>query len=356
MSRHASLSDFNRLFQKKKLEPIYFFFGEEDFLIEEALSALKSALFSSELEQAANTVVLYGPDISLGTIVSVASEYSMFSERRLVIVRQFEKVRKESSKDKQAAHLTEFLRYLQDPLPTTTLVLVAGALNRQELKKEPFMWLEKMSYEFAPLKSGAEFAEQYAARLGWRLTPEAARNLDIFVGNSTRELGSEIQKIINYVGSRNDQTITGQDVLNVVAVLKEYDVFALQKAIAERDLRQASGIALKILEKEGTLMPIINYFAAFFTKLWKLKSPAVLRMNDQDAAKEIGLFGGQIYFLKEYRRYAEVFSISDIERALLALHKADLALKGITPQLDEPLLTLDLIQKLVSNTQTLTEP
>lgn len=349
MSKRASLSDFDRLFQKKKLEPIYFFFGEEDFLIDEAVRAIRWAVFDSELEEAANTVVLYGSEVSLGAIVSAASEYSMFSEKRLVIVRQFEKVRKDSSRDKQAAQLAEFWRYVQDPLPTTTLVLTAGALDKQELKKEPFVWLEKVSYEFAALKSGAEFAEQYAARLGWRLTPEAARNLDIFVGNSARELGSELQKIINYVGNRVDKTITGRDVLEVVTVLKEYDVFALQRAIAERDLRQASGIALKILEKEGSLMPIINYFTVFFVRLWKLKSPAALRMSDQDAAKELGLYGGQIYFLKEYRRYAEVFSMRDIERALLALHQADLALKGILPQHDDALLTLDLIQKLVSN-------
>ncbi|PIO48502.1 MAG: hypothetical protein CMR00_04180 [[Chlorobium] sp. 445] len=71
-------------------------------------------------------------------------------------------------------------------------------------------------------------------------------------------------------------------------------------------------------------------------------------MSDQDAAKELGLFGAQVYFLKEYRRHAEVFSQRDIERALLALHRADLSLKGILPKQDEPLLVLHLIQQLVS--------
>lgn len=348
MAKRISLSDLDALLRPKNIEPIYFFYGEEEFLIEEALSALKAALFKDELEQAANTVMLYGAETSLGAIVSAASEYSMFSERRLVIVRQFEKVRKESTKEKQAAHLAEFARYLQNPLKTTTLALAAGALDKQDLKREPFAWLEKVSYEFASLKSGAEFAERYVARLGWRLTPEAMRNLDIFVGASARELGGEIQKLINYAGERADKTITGQDVLDAVAVLREYDVFALQKAIAERDLRQASGIALKILEKEESLAPIVNYFTLFFTRLWKLKTPAALRMSDQDAAKELGLFGGQVYFLKEYRRHAEVFSLTDIERALLALHRADLSLKGILPKTDEPLLALNLIRQLVS--------
>ncbi len=348
MAKRISLSDLDTLLRQKKIEPVYFFYGEEDFLIEETLEALKTVLFKDELEQATNTVVLYGAETSLGAIVSASSEYSMFSERRLVVVRQFEKVRKEATKEKQAAHLAEFAQYLQNPLMTTTLVLTAGALDKQELKKEPYTWLDKVSYEFIPLKSGAEFAEHYAARLGWRLTPEALRNLDIFVGNTARELGSEIQKLINYAGERADKTITGQDVLDAVAVLKEYDVFALQKAIAERNLRQATGIALKIFEKEETLAPIVNYFTLFFVRLWKLKSPAVLRMSDQDAAKELGLFGGQIYFLKEYKRHAELFSLGDIERALTALHQADLSLKGILPKTDEALLVLNLVQELIS--------
>jgi DNA polymerase-3 subunit delta len=71
-------------------------------------------------------------------------------------------------------------------------------------------------------------------------------------------------------------------------------------------------------------------------------------MSDQDVAKELGLFGAQIYFLKEYQQYAEMFSLTDIERALLALHQADLSLKGILPKTDEALLVLNLIQKLVS--------
>ncbi len=348
MAKRISLSDLDTLLRQKKIEPVYFFYGEEDFLIEEALEALKTVLFKDELEQVTNTVVLYGAETSLGAIVSAASEYSMFSERRLVVVRQFEKVRKESNKEKQAAQLAELAQYLQNPLATTTLVLTAGALEKQELKKEPYSWLDKVSYEFVPLKSGAEFAEQYAARLGWRLTPEALRNLDIFVGNAARELSSEIQKLICYASERPDKTITGEDVLEAVAVLKEYDVFALQKAIAERNLRQATGIALKILDKEGTPLPIVNYFTLFFVRLWKLKTPAVLRMSDQDAARELGLFGAQIYFLKEYRRHADLFSLADIERALTALHQADLLLKGILPKTDEALLILNLIQKLVS--------
>ncbi len=348
MAKRLTLSDLDTLLRSKHIEPIYFFYGEEEFLIEEVLRALKSLLFKDEVEQAANTLTLYGAETTLGAIVSAASEYSMFAERRLVIVKQFDKVRKESSKEKQAAHLAEFEQYLRHPLTTTTLVLAAGALEKQDLKKEPFVWLEKVSYECVPLKSGAEFAERYAARLGWRLTPDALRNLEIFVGNSARELSNEIQKLISYASTRADKTITGQDVLDAVAVLREYDVFALQTAIAERNLRQASGIALKILEREGSLAPIVNYFTLFFTRLWKLKTPAALRMSDQDAAKELGLFGAQIYFLKEYRRHAEVFSQRDIERALLALHRADLSLKGILPKKDEPLLVLHLIQQLVS--------
>jgi DNA polymerase-3 subunit delta len=348
VAKRVSLSDLDTLLRKKKIEPVYFFYGEEDFLIEETLEALKAVLFKDEVEQATSTVVLYGAETTLGAIVSAASEHSMFAARRLVIVRQFEKLRKESTKEKQAAHLTEFAQYLRNPLATTTLVLTAGALDKQELKKEPYSWLEKVSYEFVSPKSGAEFAEQYAARLGWRLTPEALRNLDTFVGNATRELSSEIQKLINYAGERADRTITGQDVLNALAVLKEYDVFALQQAIAERNLRQATGIALKILDKEGTPVPIVNYFTLFFVRLWKLKASAVRRMSDQDVAKELGLFGAQIYFLKEYQQYAEMFSLTDIERALLALHQADLSLKGILPKTDEALLVLNLIQKLVS--------
>lgn len=351
MPKKASFNDLATAIGKGKIEPVYFFYGKEDFLIEELIGMIRAKLFASEEEARANTTVLYGgtgaeKSVSLGDVISAASSYGMFGERRLVVVREFDKIQK-PKKEQQKAVYAALAEYVKNPLETTTLALCAGELDKKDLAKEPFSLLDSVGYEFPPMRDMAGFADDYAKRLGWRLSPEALRLLTMYAGNSARDIGNELQKLALYAGERADKTLTEKDVSEVVGVSREYNVFELQKAICGKDLRLSSGIALKILEKEEP-SAIINALTTFFARLWKLRSPVAERMSEQDIAKELGMFGGQAYFAREYKQYAAQFTLAQIERALTALSVADQTLKGIRPQVDRPFLMLKLIREILS--------
>ncbi len=351
MPKKVSFNDLVVSISKGNIEPVYFFYGKEDFLIEELIRLLRTKVFRTKEEERANLTVLYGgagseKSISLGDILSMASAYSMFAERRMIVVREFDKIPK-PKKELQKPTYQALAEYVRNPLETTVLVLCAGELDKKELAKEPFSILTAVAYEFPPLRDLSGFADDYAKRLGWRLTPEALRLLVMYAGSSARDIGNEIQKLTLYAGHREDKTLTEQDVSAVVGVSREYNVFELQKAICNRDLRQSSGIALKILEKEEPVS-IINTLTVLFTRLWKLHSPALQRMSEQDAAKELGLFGPQTHFLREYKQYAMQFTSAQIEHALVALSLADQTLKGIHPPVERQLLMLKLIHAILS--------
>lgn len=351
MPKKASFNDLATAIGKGNIEPVYFFYGKEDFLIDELIALLRAKLFRSEEEARTNATVLYGgtgaeKSVSLGDVISAASAYGMFGERRLIVVRDFDKIPK-PKKEQQKSVYAALAAYLKRPLESTVLTLCAGELDKKELAKEPFSLLDSVAYEFAPLRDLAGFADDYAKRLGWRLTPEALRLLTTYAGNSARDVGNELQKLALYAGERAEKTLTEKDVAAVVGVSREYNVFELQKAICSKDLRQSSGIALKILEKEEPVS-IINALSVFFSRLWKLRSPVMERMSEEDAAKELGMFGAQAYFLRDYRQYAAQFTPAQIERALTALSHADQSLKGIRPPLDRSLLMLKLIREILS--------
>ncbi len=71
-------------------------------------------------------------------------------------------------------------------------------------------------------------------------------------------------------------------------------------------------------------------------------------MSEQEAAKELGMFAGQVYFLRDYKQYAMQFTPTQLERALIALSFADQTLKGIYPPIEPPLLMLKLIREILS--------
>lgn len=351
MPQKASFNDLVTSISKGKIEPVYFFYGKEDFLIEELIQVLRNAVFRNPKEAQTNLVVFYGgagseKPVSLGDILSAASSYGMFAERRMIVVREFDKIQK-PKKELQKSTYQALAEYIKNPLESTVLVLCAGDLDKKDLAKEPFSLLDSVGYEFPPLRDISGFADDYAKRLGWRLTPEALRLLVIYTGNSARDVGNEIQKLILYASEREDKTLTEKDVLEVVGISREYNVFELLKAICGRDLRHSSGIALKILEKDEPVS-IVNTLTVFFTRLWKLQSPVLQRMSELEAAKELGMFGEQARFFHEYKQYATQFTPKDIERALLALSLTDQTLKGICPPVEKPLLILKLIREILS--------
>jgi DNA polymerase-3 subunit delta len=326
--------------------------GSGNLPVQELIGILKRQAFQTPEEAEYNYSVLYAENQALGDIVSMASEYPMFADRRVVVVRNFDKHKKERSREKQKNQHLQFLEYIKNPLDSTILVLTAGKLDKAQWSKEPFLSLKPLAFEFSSLNDPAGFARQRAAKYGWSLSPKALQILVSFTGNSPREIDMELQKLALYARERaSDKTLTDTDVLNTVGLSREYNVFELDKAMASHDLRMASGIAMMIMERDGLKdgsSSIQNYLTTYFFRLWKLKMPPVQRMSPQDMSRELGLYGPQAYFLKEYVSYANQFTVEQIEEALQELHQIDLSIKQISPDPDRKLLILKLMNKILS--------
>ncbi|PWW82727.1 DNA polymerase III subunit delta [Prosthecochloris marina] len=332
--------------------PVYFFHGPESFLKEELTDLIKKKAFPSEEEAALNTTVLYGQDLTLGEIVSRASEFPMFTSRKLMIVKQFGKYKKQGAQNKQKQHLEQFIRYTQNPVDATILVLDADQIDKKEIQKAPFKDLLPFRHDFPLIKNPDIFATERAAQQGWEFDPEALKAFSTYIHPAAREIARETEKLIMYASSRSDEKrITSSDVYECVGISKQYNVFELEKALAAKNLRLCSGISLMIMEREGQkegLMSIVRYLTTFYIRIWKLHSPGSRNLPLSETAKMLGMFGKQEYFAKNFLQYATRFSLSDTERAIQALQQTDAALKGLEAYPDEKYLLLRLMQQLLS--------
>ncbi len=335
------------------IAPVYFFHGPESFLKEELTDLIRKKAFPSEEEAAINTTVLYGQDIVLGDIVSRASEFPMFTSRKVMIVKQFGKVKKTGSRDRQKQHLEQFVRYIQNPSDATILVLDADQIDKKDIRKAPFRELQAFRHDFPLIKNPDIFASERALQQGWEFDPEALKAFSTYIHPSAREIARETEKLIMYASSRSDEKrITSTDVYECVGISKQYNVFELEKALAGKNLRLCSGISLMIMEKEGQkegLMNIVRYLTTFYIRIWKLHSPETARQPISETAKMLGMFGKQEYFAKNYLQYAARFTLQETERAILALQQTDAALKGLEAYPDEKYLLLRLMQTLLNH-------
>lgn len=333
------------------VSPVYFFYGPESYLKEELAGMIRSAIFPSENDALCNTHILYGPDLTPGELVSKASEYPMFTAKQLIIVRQFDKIKKPPTKELQKQHDEKLTRYLSSPAEFTVLVFDADQIDKKDIEKTPFSTLKKYRHDFPIIKTPDLFVSKRAKESGWEFDLDALKAFITYIQPSAREICHEIEKIIMYASARSsEKRITALDVYDCVGISRTYNVFELEKALAERNLRLCSGISLMIMDQEGQkegLGNIVRFLTTFYIRLWKLSLPHVRQLPPSEIAKILGMFGKQEYFVKNYLTYTRNFSLQDTEQAISALRETDAALKGLLPYPDEKYLLLRLMQKLL---------
>ena len=333
------------------IAPVYFFYGTESYLKEECASMIRTAIFPSESDAACNTHILYGADLTPGELISKASEYPMFTAKQLIIVRQFDKIKKPSTKELQKKHDEKFINYIKRPAEFTVLIVDADMIEKKELEKTSFNALKKYRHDFPTIKAPDLFASNRAKASGWEFDTDALKAFSAYIQPSAREICQEIEKIIMFASARStDKRITAHDVYDCVGISRTYNIFELEKALAERNLRLCSGISLMIMDQEGQkegLGNIVRFLTTFYIRLWKLSLPDVRQLPQAEIAKILGMYGKQEYFVKNYLTYTRSFSLQDAEHAIAALRETDAALKGLLPYPDEKYLLLRLMQNLL---------
>ena len=299
--------------RKKELAPVYFLYGDEDFLIDEVVDEIVATGLDPSTK-GFNLDVVHGNEKDGKDIVSVASSFPMMGNRRVVVVKDFDRVPNK-----------ELLQpYLEQPSPSTCLVLVAA---KPDTRKKPYPFLKQHS-------AGGEFARLYDNEIpAWiqhrvkslkrSIAPEASELLQAYVGNSLREIANQIEKLFIAVGEK--ATIEMEDVEAVVGVSKEYTVFELTKMVGEKNLRRAMEIVERMLDNGESPQMIIVMLTRHFIILAKLRE---LRTGAKSDFELAGAVRVSPFFVKEYLAHLRHYDTAGIDNAFLALADADRELKS----------------------------
>jgi DNA polymerase III subunit delta len=298
---------------KKAFAPLYFFYGDEDFLIEECVDMVAKHAVDPSMKEF-NLDILQGNEIDGKKLVSLVSSYPMMSDRRVVVVNDFDKV---SSKEAMES-------YIEKPSPTTVLILSA---SNPDFRKKPYTTLKKNAVcgEFRLLYDSETllWIESRMKNLKRSIEPQAIALLHSYVGNSLRELSNEIEKLMIAVGDR--ATITAKDVETIVGVSKEFTAFELANKVGEKNISKSMEIMERLIGSGVSAIPIVAALTSHFIKLWKIDDAVRQRKSEQELAQ---LAGVHPFFLRSYLAQGKNYSSPDIENAFVVLAEADLALKS----------------------------
>jgi len=310
--------------------PVYLIFGEEQFFVQQAVDVLiRESLDPSS--HSFNLDIMYGGEASARDIAERASSFPMIGDRRLVVVRDFERLAERKS----------LVSYVKRPSPTTILVL-AGRSPDFRLKDVQAIRENATVLDFRELNESAvkEWTKTRAESKRKRLDEEACDVLIEYVGRSLTEIENALQKVVLYVGDRTN--IGTDDVQAVIGQTRESDVFELQRCLVLRDHAKVMSVLFRMLDSGESAIGIIVMLARFFQKLWSVPD---IRSSGKDGllAQKLGV---AVFALKDYVRGAAVYSREEIERSFFALRDADEGLK--TSAGDQKLVMTILCSKIVA--------
>ncbi len=266
---------------KNTVSPVYLLTGEDvyrkNLIIQKIRTVLQPDDFNSYQSEADKA--------DLGEVLALANTAPVFSDSRLIVLTGIEKLRKEP---KEA-----LIRYLDNPLPTTTLVLTHNDSKKMKTEK---VLAEVCSdagrvANFDELKKDelAAWVRQKMLEKGLKADFNSVDLLCESVGGELNALENEIEKIYLYTAERENKNITTEEVLACIGFSKEENPFELSNAITACNKKRAIALIDKLLDDGEEPVGILSKMTFPILKMARIKRLSEAGMAPADILRAAGL-------------------------------------------------------------------
>ena len=321
--------------KKREFDPVYYFYGDDDYLKDLRVREFVEAAVDPSTRDF-NLEQRRGAELDAESLDSLLSTPPMLAERRVVVIREPEKLKKDARKLLDS--------YLARPASDTVLLLVSPAAAKVDRGIDE----RSTSVEFPPLTGDRVpkwVAYQAETVLGRSITPEAVTLLVEAVGADLPQLAMELEKLASYSSGAIDEAA----VADVVGVRRGESLGDLLDAVAARDATTALRLLGGVLQQPKMNVVLLGMHLTTQTLALAYAEAARARgvpsrslYNElMTLLKETGAFPGRPWgeAVNAWSKYSERWAASDLDAALTALLLADEAFKETKVSSDEQLLT-----------------
>ena len=274
---------------------------------------------------------------------STVETIPFLADRRVVVIREFEKLRKDM-KD-------TLLEYIVKPLETTVLILVSKDVKKADFEKS--VSYRKISnsapsttytyYQLYPNQLGAEIKSKLSA-LGKTISQEAVDILVERVGSNMRDLDSEIEKVILYIGDKKN--VDEVDVEFLVSGLDARNIFDFVNALAEKNLTKCLKIIddiFYVYDKNAAGPMVVGAVYGHFKKLWTAKVLLRAGVPENSIAGKLGVHP---YFVSGLLTQARAYDEKQLAVIFTEVARTDRAVKSKSGKMPSQVIE-SLVYKLL---------
>ena len=328
--------------KKKIYAPVYFLSGEEPYYIDHIADYIENNVLSLS-EKEFNESILYGKDLDVPTLISYAKRYPMMSNYQVVIVKEAQSLKGLVSKDNPSKDSKDiFLEYLQNPLPSTLLVLChkhkpvdKRTKLYKALQKHAVVFESKRLYE----NKIPAWIEEYVQKKGYTIEPKAVQLITNYLGNDLSKIENEIGKLELHL--KPGERISVDLVHKNIDISKDFNIFELQDALGKRNIYKANLIVQYFIKnpKSNPFVMTVSQLYSFFIKVLTYHS-----LKDRSRATVATTLGVHPFFVTDYETAARAYPKDHCIRNIGTIREYDNRSKGINNASAE---AGDLLKELV---------
>lgn len=323
--------------QNKIYYPVYLLSGEEAFFIDSITSFIEENVLDA-MEREFNQTVVYGLDTNVSSLINLVRSYPMSANHQVVIVKEAQNLK----------GLNELEAYFKNPSDSTILVLAYKHKDfdkrttvYKSIKKQGVTYHSKKLWE----NKIPSWIQSYIEKNSFKIKPPESALLAEYLGNDLSKITNELKKLT--INLKKGELITPEVIEENTGISKEYNVFALQNAIAEKDILQCNKIVQYFIgdEKNHSIHGVIPVLHSFFYKslvLFQLPN----KSDSKGVASRLGIHPGLVF---RYQQCARNYQPMKLFAIIGYLKDADLKAKGVgaTGNLSSGEILRELIFKIL---------
>lgn len=335
--REAGLTQLKGELKQEQFQRIYILHGEETYLRDYYFQQLKEKILPAGTETF-NFHEFQGKELSLTALEEAMDSFPMMAERSLIVVHDWEMFKLAEGPRKKFMELLEdvpeycTLIFYFDIIPyspdgRTKLAISLGKLAL--IVEFPFQSEEKLV---------KWIANQRFPIMGKRISPELAKELIFYCGESMTNLVGEIDKIGAYASG---EEISKEDMEAVATPHINAIVFAMTDAMAEQNYDKAMEILGQLFQMEGKSkgskmekeLGILGAMSRQIRQLYQIKVS-----QGKNESYIASLLGVQSFIARRLMGNARKFSLAWCRRGVILCGDTDRAMKS-SKESGEALLT-----------------
>lgn len=267
-------------------------YGEERYMVRYYRRCLIDRLSAPEDEM--NCTYFQGEKALPSAIADVGQILPFMAANRLIVVQ-------DSSLFKSASDMADYLADFPD---TTYVVFVEREVDK---RNKLYKWMNKNGCVTECLPQNEAMLRKwiagYVKKEGKTISGGAAERLMERSGTDMELLNNELDKLIGYVGKR--ENIESEDVDAICSGLAVSRIFDMIDAVAVKEKDKALRLYSDLLANKEAPMSILYLFTRHLNILLQLKECRGLGLSRGELAKKIGI---PPFTVAKYGKQAELFS------------------------------------------------